>query len=125
MPRSIEDEASPFNECSHAYLAADRALLVRISNLPFWPTMAADLRDRVETRMIQEGASLVLCVFSATSFNTASPVNPDFHDFLLHLPTLLTLLAFVAIGMSCPAAMVLWVRGSRPVLAEAAPCDRI
>jgi hypothetical protein len=34
VPRSIEDEASPLNECSHAYFAADREILVRMRNLP-------------------------------------------------------------------------------------------
>ncbi|TAZ47084.1 hypothetical protein ELH75_31805 (plasmid) [Rhizobium leguminosarum] len=104
MPRSIEDEASPFNECSHAYLAADRAMLMRIVELPYWPQMATDLRDRVEESMIRQNASLVLCMFSATSFNTASLINPDFHDFLLHIPTLLTILAAFALSATLLAA---------------------
>jgi hypothetical protein len=69
--------------------------------------MAADLRDRVERSMIERGTSVVLCVFSATSFNTASPVNPDFHDVLLHAPTLLTLFAIFAIGATALATTFL------------------
>ena len=30
VPGSVTDEASPFNECSHAYLAAARALLLHL-----------------------------------------------------------------------------------------------
>jgi hypothetical protein len=107
IPRSIEDEASPFNECSHAYLAADRALLVRMGELPYWPQISSGLRDRVERDMIEQGSSLVLCMFSATSFNTASLVDPDFHDFLTHPPTLLTLLAVFALGAALLATVLL------------------
>jgi hypothetical protein len=108
MPRSIDDEASPFNQCSHAYLAADRELLLRAAQLPYWNKMATDLRDQVEEEMVQQGSSLVLCLFSATSFNTASLVNPDFHDFLLHVPTLLTLIAiFVTLAVGLAAVLTL------------------
>src|SRR5689334_2002682 len=34
VPGSVEDENSPFNECSHAYLAATRALLVHLRAMP-------------------------------------------------------------------------------------------
>ncbi len=33
-PGGIDDEDSPFNECSHAYLAATRALLVHLQAMP-------------------------------------------------------------------------------------------
>ncbi len=91
MPGSIDDEASPFNECSHAYLAADREMLVRLRNLPLWQDKAVALFDAVERDMIERGSSVVLCAFSATPFNTASLVNPDWHDFATHRPTLLSL----------------------------------
>lgn len=90
MPASIEDEASPMNECSHAYLAADRSMLVRMKELPFWRDKALALYERIELAMIAQNSSVVLCVFSATDFNTASPVDPDWHDFLLHKPSLIT-----------------------------------
>lgn len=88
MPGSIADEASPMNECSHAYLAADRAMLIRMRALPFWRDRAVALFDTVENDMIRSGASLVLCVFSATPFNTASLVEPDWHDLVRHKPSL-------------------------------------
>ncbi|MCL6708302.1 hypothetical protein M8R20_14980 [Pseudomonas sp. R2.Fl] len=93
MPGSIADEESPFNECSHAYLAADQALLVRMRELPEWPEITAALFDRVERDMIANQSSLSLCAFSATPFNTASLTDPDWHDFLTHTPSLLTTLA--------------------------------
>lgn len=96
MPGSINDEASPFNECSHAYLAADQAILLRMRTLPHWPEKTAQLFDTVERSMIVSGSSLVLCAYSATSFNTASPVDPDWHDFIIHMPSLLTALAATA-----------------------------
>ena len=34
VPGSVQDENSPFNECSHAYLAATRALLVHLQTMP-------------------------------------------------------------------------------------------
>jgi hypothetical protein len=97
LPGSVEDEASPMNECSHAYLAADQAMLVRMRGLPFWQDKAVELFDRVEGDMIASGSSLVLCAFSASPFNTASLVYPDWHDFPTHLPSLLALLSGLAL----------------------------
>ena len=34
VPGSIRDEGSPFNECAHAYLAATRALLLQLREVP-------------------------------------------------------------------------------------------
>ncbi len=99
VPRSIEDEASPLNECSHTYLAADKEMLVRMRNLPMWQEKAVEVFDRIEKQMIESGSSLVLCAFSATSFNTASPVDPDWHDFLTHIPSLLTIMGVVGVFM--------------------------
>lgn len=104
MPGSIEDEESPFNECSHAYLAADQALLVRMRELPHWPELTAALFDKVEHDMIANESSLSLCAFSATPFNTASLTDPDWHDFANHTPSLMTALAG---GVLVPGGMVL------------------
>jgi hypothetical protein len=117
MPRSIVDEASPFNECSHAYLAADRAMLMRMKGLPYFPQIAADLYDRVETAMILNQSSIVLCLYSASAFNTASLVNPDWHDLLLHRPTLLTLVGFFGI-CSIGLAAIVTLMARRPRLAR-------
>ncbi|MDR6821113.1 hypothetical protein J2X76_006314 [Neorhizobium sp. 2083] len=107
VPRSIEDEASPLNECSHAYLAADREMLVRMRNLPIWQDKAIALFDDVEADMINRSSSLVLCAFSATTFNTASPVNPDWHDFATHVPSLLTAIG-AALAICGTVALLLW-----------------
>lgn len=110
IPRSIEDEASPLNECSHAYLAADQAMLVRMRTLPFWQQKAGDLFDSVEKDMIERGSSLVLCAFSATTFNTASPVDPDWHDFATHIPSLLTVVLAATMLLAGLFFVVLVVR---------------
>lgn len=106
MPGSIEDEASPFNECSHAYLAADQAILLRMRALPGWQEKTAALFDTVERSMVLRGSSLVLCAYSATSFNTASPVDPDWHDFATHKPSLLTALGS-SLGLLLAATLLI------------------
>ena len=60
--------------------------------------------------MIVSGSSLVLCAYSATSFNTASPVDPDWHDFIIHMPSLLTVLAATASLLLSLALLIVLVR---------------
>lgn len=100
IPGSVTDEASPFNECSHAYLAADQAMLLRIREGGYWPDITTELFDKIEMQMVRSGSSLVLCAFSAAAFNTASLIGPHWIDVLYHLPSLLTvaLLAFAALA---------------------------
>ena len=118
MPFSIQDEASPMNECSHAYLAADRDMLVRMRDLPIWQNRSRSLFDAVDKEMVEGGASLVLCIFSATDFNTASPVGPDWHDFIEHRPSLIVILLA---GGTVMAVMALgaWMIFRRPRLMAA------
>ena len=118
MPFSIQDEASPMNECSHAYLAADRAMLVRMRDLPFWQDRSRSLFDAVDIEMVEEGSSLVLCIFSATDFNTASPVGPDWHDFIAHRPSLIVILLAGGTVMAV-LALGTWTVFRRPRLAAA------
>lgn len=112
VPRSIEDEASPLNGCSHAYLAADQAMLARMRALPFWQDKAIALYDKVERGMIEQGSSLVLCAFSATIFNIASLVEPDWHDFATHLPSLFTLLGVVTLMLAGLVVSGVWLEAS-------------
>jgi hypothetical protein len=73
VPRSITDEDSPFNECSHAYLAAGRALLLQLSKEPGTDHKSIDaLISKIEVEMLADGASMNLCRYSDEPFNTRS-----------------------------------------------------
>ena len=92
VPGSLRDEASPFNECSHAYLSATQALLVhmRAVNAEGSP-LRLDIEalvSRIDADMVRNGASFVLCQFSGQNFNTASMVRPDWIAVPFHLPSL-------------------------------------
>lgn len=91
VPQSIADEASPFNECSHAYLAATRTLLLHLADFPETAAAGGPLRDAVETAMMQDGTSLSLCRYSDLPFNTGEILAPHWQDLPNHLPSLLTL----------------------------------
>jgi len=92
MPGSLDDETSPFNECSHAYLSAAQALLahMRAVNAGGSPLRAdaEALISRIDADMVRTGASFVLCQFSGEDFNTASLVRPDWAAVPSHLPSL-------------------------------------
>lgn len=83
-PGSVADEASPFNECSHAYLAAAKALLVNMAEAPEGADARA-LSDRV--RRDVEAAPTLICRFGAEPFDTASVVYPDLKMAVGHAPT--------------------------------------
>lgn len=92
MPGSLSDERSPFNECSHAYLATTKALLDYMKHMPATQGPAEELISRIDTDMVRSGASWVLCQFSGEAFSTGEIVVPRWRDILAHVPTLLTLL---------------------------------
>lgn len=91
VPQSVADEASPFNECSHAYLAATRTLLLHLTAYPETAAAAGRLRDGIESAMMQDGTSLSLCRYSDLPFNTDEILAPHWQDLPSHLPSLLTL----------------------------------
>ena len=93
VPTSISDEASPFNECSHAYLAATKEILMRMRAMPEVERKAGEIVSRISYEAALEGAAFVGCVYSGEGFNTADMVRPQWHDVPFHLPTLLTLAA--------------------------------
>lgn len=88
MPGTIADEASPFNTCAHAYLAATREALLRLTSLPSPAPEAVALRQRIDDDMLLNGASLVLCAYSADAFSTAAMVRPDWDILPSHWPSL-------------------------------------
>ena len=58
--RGGQDESSPFNECSHAYLAATRALLLHLQTMPGDCTAVRTLIAKIEREMLNNNASLVI-----------------------------------------------------------------
>jgi hypothetical protein len=76
VPGSIDDEASPFNECSHAYLSATRALLLHMQGMRGDRSRVQALVDRIELQMAINNAALVLCRYSDEPFNTADVISP-------------------------------------------------
>lgn len=90
-PGAISDETSPFNECAHAYLAATRLVLMRMREMAGPHPRVDALASSIETDMVMNQASLVLCQFSAEAFYTGRVVYPDWRGVFSHLPSLASL----------------------------------
>lgn len=76
VPGSISDEASPFNECSHAYLAATKALLARLQQSDDTRAKANALADQINLAMLEDATALEICSNSFEPFNTAQIIMP-------------------------------------------------
>ncbi|NTF40408.1 hypothetical protein [Rhizobium rhizogenes] len=99
MPGSVSDEKSPFNECSHAYLAAAKAVLLKMRTMKGDAVSVADLASEIDTALVRNNLSLVLCQFSSENFNTADLIRPKPADIVRHAQSLLaTLSVLLAIG---------------------------
>lgn len=112
VPGSIADEDSPFNECSHAYLAAGRSLLLQLAKTPGVDRQAVGaLTQRIEREMIANGAALTLCRYSDEPFNTNEVIWPHWRMIPRHPPTA----ALVASMLAALAAAVwaAWPRRSQ------------
>jgi hypothetical protein len=88
VPAAISDETSPFNECSHAYLAATKEVLFRMKKMPQVSRAADDIASQISFEAAREGAVFIGCAYSGETFNTADRVGPQWHDVPFHLPTL-------------------------------------
>lgn len=98
VPGSITDENSPFNECAHAYLAAARALLLQLRATPVVDRNAVEaLIGKIETEMLANDASLLLCRYSDEPFNTNEVIWPHWGMALSHPPTLAAFAAIFAL----------------------------
>ena len=97
VPGSLEDEESPFNECSHAYLSGTEALLLHMRTMKGDQSQVRALIDKIELEMLANHASLVLCRYSDEPFNTAAVIMPHWGEVPFHMPTLLSFLAVVAL----------------------------
>lgn len=105
VPGSIRDEASPFNECSHAYLSAARELLAYMRETSPNKQAVEDLVSRIDADMVRNEASFVQCQYSADSFNTASIVRPVLSDVPSHLPSLFGFAGFASALVAGPFAL--------------------
>jgi hypothetical protein len=117
-PDAVEDESSPFNECSHAYLAGVRALFVHLQSLPGDHAAVRALTDRIELAMLQNNASLVLCRYSDSPFDTADIIGPHWSEIPFHPKTCLW---FAAIALALAGCFWLALRPNglrRPPLAK-------
>ena len=88
VPGTITDEASPFNECAHAYLAAAKALLLHMRTMPGAAPAIAELVSEIDREMVQTGAAFIGCQYSGGSFNTAGVVTPHWENLPAHMPTM-------------------------------------
>jgi len=91
MPGSLGDEQSPFNECSHAYLATAKSLLTYMATMPSAEREAKALISDIDAEMVRTGASWILCQFSGETFSTGEIIEPRWRDMLFHLPSLAVL----------------------------------
>ncbi|TGD42570.1 hypothetical protein EEB11_12485 [Pseudotabrizicola sediminis] len=107
VPGSISDEFSPFNACSHAYLAAMRDLLLRMTAEGGTPA-AVDLARRVDTDMIASSTALEFCNYSATPYDTATVVQPVLTDMVGHPATVASLGGLGGFLILAAAMFVRW-----------------
>ncbi|MBB3392042.1 hypothetical protein FHT82_004823 [Rhizobium sp. BK275] len=97
VPGSVTDEESPFNECAHAYLAATKAVLMSLRDMPQEAAAAGEIASDVDADMVRRGLSLVTCRFSGEGFNTADVVGPRWSEIPLHPASMASLSGLAAI----------------------------
>lgn len=101
VPGGVEDESSPFNECSHAYLAGTKALLMHLLALPGDRAPVRALADTIELEMLRNNASLVLCRYSDETFDTADIIGPHWSEIPFHPKSALSLAGVAGAALSC------------------------
>jgi hypothetical protein len=107
IPGSLSDENSPFNECTHAYVAATQALLSHLQEMTGGDrTAVRALATTIGQEMLHDGASLVICRYSDEPFNTAEVINPHWSRIPYHLPSLATFAALALMIIGCASVAV-------------------
>ncbi|MGA7071554.1 hypothetical protein [Bradyrhizobium sp.] len=104
VPGSLSDEQSPFNECSHAYLAGVRALLVHMTAMPGNQSAAKDIEARIDAEIAGDPNRNVVCSNSSEAFDSADVIGPDWQLAPMHVPTVLTFSAFFILAAAGLAA---------------------
>ncbi|EJT04210.1 hypothetical protein [Rhizobium sp. CCGE 510] len=97
MPGSVTDEESPFNECAHAYLAAAKAVLLSMREMPREAAAAGEIVSAVDADMVRRSLALITCRFSGEAFNTADVVKPRWSKVPLHAASMASLTGFAAL----------------------------
>lgn len=105
VPGSLADEQSPFNECSHAYLAGVRALLAHMAAMPGNQSVAKGIVARMDAEIADDPNRNVVCSNSSETFDSADVIGPDWQLAPMHLPAVLTFSAFVLLAASGLAAV--------------------
>jgi hypothetical protein len=100
VPGSLSDEQSPFNECSHAYLAGVRALLAHMTAMPGNQSAAKELEARMAAEIASDPSYNVVCSNSGETFDSADVIGPDWQLAPVHVPTVLTFLGFAMLAVS-------------------------
>jgi hypothetical protein len=90
-PAAISDETSPFNECAHAYLSADKALLLHMRDMAPASSAVEALVSEIDAAMIKAGAAFIGCQYSGEIFDTAEFVTPHWEQLPTHLPSIAAL----------------------------------
>lgn len=114
MPGSVTDEASPFNECSYAYLAAVKLVLFDMRSMRDEADRANALISEIDREMVLNEMALIACQFNNETFNTADYVFPSWSEVPFHGPSALASLSalMVIFAETWGGARVL--RGSPP-----------
>ena len=76
VPDAISNEESPFNECTHAYLAGTRALLERLRHSDEARVKADELAGQIDVAMLEEATLAAICGNGIEPFNSAEVVMP-------------------------------------------------
>jgi hypothetical protein len=105
VPGSLTDEASPFNECSHAYVAGTRALLAHIGTMPGDQSAAKVLEDRIAADIAADPVFAALCSNSSETFDSGVIIGPEWRLAPSHLPTVLSCLSLL--GLAAAGAWLL------------------
>jgi hypothetical protein len=109
-PRAALDEASPFNECTHAYLSAQKALLLYMRSIPDVKRQAGELISKIDEEAVLSGAALIGCVFTGEQFTTAEFVTPHWELLIGHWPSLLALALVVSLTVIVLATTAYFLR---------------
>ena len=111
-PRAANDEASPFNECMHAYLSAQKALLFHMRTIRDVKGQAEELISVIDAEAALSGAALIGCVFRGEQFTTAEFVTPHWELLPDHWPSLLATILLLVAFFSVAFAIIRWLRGT-------------
>ncbi len=115
VPGSVTDEASPFNECAHAYLAATKAVLLMLRTMKGEAETAEAIVSEVDAGMVRRGLALITCEFSGEAFNTADIIRPRWSAVPGHMTSLAALAGLAGIsGLLVAGALAMLRRAATP-----------